>query len=66
MMQSVVGGQQQAEYPRCQYCVQFSSVSSLDDGAECSLSRFDEDTELGGVADTAEGCAAIQRVLNRL
>lgn len=55
MMRSLVGGQQQAEYPRCQYCIQFSSVSSLDDEAECLLSKFAEDTELGGVADTAEG-----------
>jgi len=30
------------------------------------LGRFDDDTKLGGVADTPEFCAAVQRDLNRL
>lgn len=41
-------------------------ISDLHDGTECTFSRFTDDTILGGVADTPEGCANIQMCLDRL
>ena len=62
------------EVPRGQCYVWSCSISSLifffffffDEGIVSTLSKYTNDTKLGGVADTLEGCAAIQQDLDRL
>ena len=39
------------------------STDDLDEGIVSTISRCANDSKLGGVADTPEGCAAIQRDL---
>jgi len=41
-------------------------INDLDNGAECTLKKFADDTKMGGLAATTEGCAAIWRELNKL
>ena len=41
-------------------------INNLDEGIESNISKFADDTKLGGVADILEGCATIQQDLDRL
>lgn len=65
MARRPAGDQSLVVYPRVNIGAN-TVILDLDNNTECTLSKFAEHAELGGVTDTSNGSAAIQMDLDRL